>query len=76
MWMKLTNLLLIVNKNYPLRRDVYFGGTESLSLRSLVKELHRDHPGASRMKAVARSYFWYPGLDKDSEDCARSCNSC
>ena len=28
------------------------------------------------MKAVARSYFWYPGLDKDIEDCARSCVSC
>ena len=40
-------------------------------LRScLVAELHRDHPGASRMKAVAQSYFWYPGLDKDIEDCA------
>ena len=48
---KLTNLLLIVNKNYPLRRDVYFGETEPTKLRScLVKELHRGHPGASRMK--------------------------
>ena len=46
-------------------------------LRScLVAELHRDHPGASRMKAVARSYFWYPGLDKYIEDCARHCVSC
>ena len=46
-------------------------------LRScLVAELHRDHPGASRMKAVARSYFWYIGLDKDIEDCAGRCISC
>ena len=46
-------------------------------LRScLVAKLHRDHPGASRMKAVARSYFWYPGLDKDIEDCAGRCISC
>ena len=28
------------------------------------------------MKAVAQSYFWYPGLDKDIEDCARRCVSC
>ena len=28
------------------------------------------------MKAVARSYFWYPGLDKDIEDCTRRCVSC
>ena len=46
-------------------------------LRStLIDELHRDHPGASRMKAVARSYFWYPGLDKDLENRAHSCVTC
>ena len=43
---------------------------------TLIEELHRDHPGASRMKSVARSYFWYPGLDKDLEDRARGCVAC
>ena len=42
----------------------------------LVEELHRDHPGVTRMKAVARSYLWWPGLDKELEECARSCLSC
>ena len=42
----------------------------------LIDELHRDHPGASRMKSVARSYFWYPGLDKDLEDRAHGCVAC
>jgi len=46
-------------------------------LRScLIEELHQDHPGASCMKSVARSYFWYPGLDKDIKYCAHSCVSC
>ena len=46
-------------------------------LRScLVAELHRDHQGASRMKAIAWSYFWYPGLDKGIEDCGQYCVSC
>ena len=43
---------------------------------TLIEEIHRDHPGASRMKSVARSYFWYPGLDKDLEDRARGCVAC
>ena len=43
---------------------------------TLLEELHRDHPGASRMKSVARSYFWYPGLDKDLEDKAHGCVAC
>ena len=48
-----------------------------LKLRpALLEELHKDHPGASRMKAVARSYFWYPGLDQDIEKKAQSCTSC
>ena len=25
----------------------------------LLNELHRDHPGISRMKSVARSYIWW-----------------
>ena len=27
----------------------------------LLQELHRDHPGVVRMKAIARSYMWWPG---------------
>ena len=28
------------------------------------------------MKSIARSYFWWPKLDKDIEDLAKSCNDC
>ena len=47
------------------------------SLRhKLLKELHRDHPGVTRMKSVARSYMWWPGLDKELKQLAKSCQSC
>ena len=43
---------------------------------TLVQELHNDHLGTVRMKGVAQSYFWYPGIDKDIELEANSCDAC
>ena len=31
----------------------------------LAEELHCDHPGMVKMKAVAHSHLWWPGVDKD-----------
>ena len=42
----------------------------------LLEELHSEHQGVSRMKALARSYLWWPGLDKELEECARICHEC
>ena len=38
----------------------------------VLKELHHDHQGMARMKASARSYVWWPELDKSLEQTARS----
>ena len=43
---------------------------------ALLQELHQSHPGASRMKSIARSYFWWPKLDKEIEDQAKNCRAC
>ena len=43
---------------------------------SVLKELHRDHQGIAKMKANARSYVWWPGLDKSLEQLARDCQAC
>ena len=42
----------------------------------LLKELHRGHPGITRMKAVARSYMWWPGMDQALEDHVKICTPC
>ena len=48
-----------------------------LKLREkLLQELHLDHPGVTRMKAVARSYMWWPGLDQELEKLAKACPAC
>ena len=43
---------------------------------SLLKELHIEHLGMSKMKSVARSFMWWPCLDKDIESTSKSCDAC
>ena len=42
----------------------------------LLKELHVGHVGICRMKALARSYIWWPHLDQDIEAMAVQCEAC
>ncbi|XP_035792094.1 uncharacterized protein K02A2.6-like [Anopheles albimanus] len=41
-----------------------------------LQMLHKGHPGIGRMKALARSYIYWPGIDHDIENKVRSCRSC
>ena len=43
---------------------------------SVLQGLHTAHPGIARMKSLARSYVWWPGLDADLEAKVKSCISC
>lgn len=46
-------------------------------LRVLVlEELHGAHPGVVRMKSLAHSYVWWPGIDSQTELQVKSCHSC
>ena len=42
----------------------------------VLDELHEGHPGISRMKSLARSFVWWPGLDKSLELKVKTCNAC
>ena len=42
----------------------------------VIEELHEVHPGMTRMKALARSYVWWPSIDKDVEAAVRHCRTC
>ena len=42
----------------------------------LLQELHEGHLGVCRMKALARSYIWWPSLDQDCEVLVASCDAC
>ncbi|XP_054260272.1 uncharacterized protein K02A2.6-like [Macrosteles quadrilineatus] len=46
-------------------------------LRSaVIRLLHDQHPGISRMKMLARSYVWWPGLEKNLEETVSTCTVC
>lgn len=42
----------------------------------LLSDLHTGHPGICRMKALARSYVWWPHWDSDIERTVQSCGAC
>jgi transposase InsO family protein len=42
----------------------------------IMGELHELHPGICRMKALARAFVWWPGIDRDIEDRVRGCKTC
>lgn len=42
----------------------------------VLEELHTGHLGVVKMKALARSYVWWPGLDAQIEEKCKTCVSC
>ncbi|XP_039525150.1 uncharacterized protein K02A2.6-like [Pimephales promelas] len=42
----------------------------------ILKDLHHEHPGICKMKALACSYVWWPGLDGEIEDLVQNCAVC
>ena len=44
--------------------------------KRVMSLLHETHPGAVKMKALARSYVWWPGMDKMLEEVTKQCEQC
>ena len=42
----------------------------------MLRDLHEAHLGIIKMKGIARSYLWWPGLDSEIETMAKSCETC
>ncbi|XP_062538985.1 uncharacterized protein K02A2.6-like [Armigeres subalbatus] len=41
-----------------------------------LRQLHQGHPGIQRMKAIARSYVYWPSLDEEIVEYVKSCKHC
>jgi hypothetical protein len=48
----------------------------SLLKDEVMLELHASHLGITRMKEIARSYFWWPDMDKEIEEITKNCKIC
>ena len=46
------------------------------SHKQLLEELHDTHLEVSHMKSLARSYIWWPQMDKAIEEMVQSCTVC
>ena len=44
--------------------------------RMVLQLLHEGHPGITRMKSLARSVVWWPGIDSAIEEAVKTCLSC
>ena len=42
----------------------------------ILTELHENQPGIVTMKALVRSYVWWPNMDNEIEMTVKSCKSC
>ena len=44
--------------------------------KCILTQLHDGHQGMNRMKALARSYVYWPSMDADIQELAKSCPAC
>ena len=44
--------------------------------KRILKEFHQGHPGIACMKALMRSYTYWPKMDKDIEQVVKACRGC
>ena len=42
----------------------------------MLNELHQEHLGSTKMKQLARSYVWWPGMDRDLDEMSAGCSVC
>lgn len=63
-----------------IEANCLFRGTQVIvpgKLRpQVLAELHTGHPGIVRMKGLARSRIWWPGLAKQVEETVQGCGAC
>ena len=42
----------------------------------LIEELHKEHLAIAKMKSLARTVIWWPGLDENIHEKVQCCTEC
>ena len=65
---------------FSIENGCLLWGTQVVIHKSVLGKLlhffHESDPGITRMKALARSYFWCIGLDRDIKSMDKFCETC
>lgn len=65
---------------YTLQDDCIMHGQRVVIPRKfrarILEELHQGHLGIVKMKAIARSYVYWKGIDHDIEETVKNCSDC
>ena len=70
----------VLRQSLAIQEDCLFFGSRvvvpSVLRRRVLQLLHEGHPGATRMKRLARSYVYWTNITKDIEDYVKGCRNC
>ncbi|KAK8773929.1 hypothetical protein V5799_011538 [Amblyomma americanum] len=65
---------------FSVHRDCVLWGSRVVIPEALQKQvlslMHANHPGVTAMKAIARSYVWWPKMDEKIVEFVRHCTPC
>lgn len=67
-------------KEFSVQQNILLRGHRVVLPKTLrnrvLQELHLGHFGIVKTKALARSYCWWPNIDRDIENLIKNCNAC
>eukprot|EP00106_Octopus_bimaculoides_P020740 XP_014788182.1 PREDICTED: uncharacterized protein K02A2.6-like [Octopus bimaculoides] len=68
------------SNNFSLRDDVLMYAQRvvvpTALQKQVLREFHSGYPRMSRMKALMKSYVYWPSMHGDIENCVKSCRGC